>query len=125
MRVKAYIPGTENVLTGDDWDARGARDEGPRNFLGRIKVSTPIGYQEIDLYEPWVIEPILELPTKRDALVRYTDGGGFSNTAWRHSADTAYPWSDASGGMDDDALMQEIKDHSDGKFTVIFEGLDD
>ena len=26
--------------------------------------------------DKWVIEPILELPTKRDALVRYTDGGG-------------------------------------------------
>jgi hypothetical protein len=122
MRVKAYIPGTENVLVGE-YNEWGVGEGGYlRIFDATGKHLNTLSLRAVD---EWVIEPILELPTKRDALVRYTDGGGFSNTAWRHSADTAYPWSDASGGMDDDALMQEIKDHSDGKFTVIFEGLDD
>jgi hypothetical protein len=126
MRVKAYIPGTDNVLIGD-WEPVKVNAKG-RGFIGRLQVTTRNGEgltQTLDLYDGWEIEPILELPTKRDALVRYTDGGGFSNTAWRSEADSSLPWQDGGGAFDDAILLDEIKLHSDGKFEIIFEGTDD
>jgi hypothetical protein len=122
MRVKAYIPGTENVLVGE-YNEWGAGDGGYlRIFDANGKHLNTLSLRSVD---KWEIEPILELPTKRDALVRYTDGGGFSNTAWRSEADSSLPWQDGGGAFDDATLLDEIKLHADGKFEIIFEGLDD
>jgi hypothetical protein len=123
MRVKAYIPGTENVLTGE-WEEFPSRNGG-YILIGDGSQKVPFRQVFLSAKEGWVIEPILELPTKRDALVRYRDGGGFDNTAWRASVDSANPWVDAGGNFDEATLLDEIKLNSDGKFEIIFEGLDD
>jgi hypothetical protein len=112
MRVKAYIPGTENVLVGEYVKAYSyiRLDNGAEVPLAK----TP----------EWTIEPVIELPTKRDALIRYTNQAGFEQTVWRCGLDSFYPWVDEGGSLSDIDLLEEIKRHSDGKFGVIFEGTD-
>lgn len=116
-KYRATIPGTENVLVGTLWDPVPGVKIGPRTFLGRFQVPDPAGgHWTMDLYDPWVVEPIIELPTKRNAIIRYG-----SVTLWLGPEGK---WIDHTGDKWATYLVkQETKLH--GGFEVIFEGVDD
>jgi hypothetical protein len=112
VKYKATIPGTENVLIGDYWN-EGAKVLSVPLPDGR---DWTVSFRKSD---GWKVEPIIELPTNRYAVVR-VDGTVY----WRgESNDPRYVWSDNDGG--DWWSHQEIalKAFAADRFDILFEGI--
>jgi hypothetical protein len=116
MKYRATIPGTENVLIGDYWNEEAQV----------LSVPLPDGRDWTVTFrksDNWVAEPIIELPKKRDALIRI---GNDAYWRWDPSdgPKTNAPWIDmyASYWSDDTVTKRAT---AAGGFTVIFEGIDD
>jgi hypothetical protein len=123
MKVKAYVPGTENVLVGEyePWAQGGA-------FSGRggqLKIFTANGSflntVSIDA-DFWTVEPIIVLPTKTNAIIEIGDSSDHYRY-WLPSK--GGDWiSEGVGEYSASSVLHEIQTFG-GKFTVIFEGTDD
>lgn len=128
-KYRATIPGTENVLIGMGWEPH--RPDGGLGaaFIGRLLVgpfpNVSGTFQAIDLYGGWKVEKLVELPTKRNAIIKFVNK--FENTvyAWHSAVDPHYTWEYADEGLIDDSdLLLEINSGK-GDFEVIFEGTED
>lgn len=110
MKYKATIPGTENVLIGDYWN----EEAQVLSVLLPDGRDWSVGFRKSDA---WQVEPIIELPTNRHAVV-LINGTAY----WRGESGKDYVWSDNDGGDWWTHQQVALKAHKYG-FEIVFEGI--
>jgi hypothetical protein len=112
VKYKATIPGTENVLIGDYWN------EEARVFHVLLPDTTDLA-MHFPRRDNWIVEPIIELPTNRHAVV-LIDGVAY----WRgESNKDTYVWSDNDGGdWWTHEYVARLWERADS-FDILFEGI--
>lgn len=115
MKYKATIPGTENVLVGDEWVPFDDLKVG-----GTLTLTTQ-KWQKVTLYfsAGWQLEPIIELPTNKHAIVRIEGIDYWRGESQRH----LYDWCDNDGGNWWSHERVARKWEQADNFDILFEGI--